>query len=442
MSTTTRTNSRGHSGHTTKGNTKDVKVARIGKVTIYKRGLSFRLYFRENLQTQRQKVVGNLAVARATAAKVSAALDEERPSPLGFNHTSPSQCVQGYLEYAEYVLGLAWRTIDRHRAALDRCKDFCQQTEIARIDAIDEVTVEDFVRWLRGQTRARNGMAVGKRNPYQVGGIKFILSTCRTAYNWASRRRMMPPYSENPFGEFSIDRLKDRNGNDEGQRVFTAEQEKAFLDACSDWQRSIFEPLIIYGMRVGELTHLLIENVDFKSDTIEICSKPEIFWRVKTSRRRKLPMTASIRALFKGLIDARKAGFVLLNESFQNGQKKPAAHFVNDRELRKHVEQLHTDLASKNPPISNRAKRQGVISFCRTMGQLPHLGRGPKTHTRDRLSAVHPCPRPTAPVHHSGPGTGRQLARRPADRRPRHAEHDQALHPLGNGRDATSGRPF
>ena len=37
----------GHTGRTTAGNTRDVKVERIGKVTIYKRGRVYYLYFRQ-----------------------------------------------------------------------------------------------------------------------------------------------------------------------------------------------------------------------------------------------------------------------------------------------------------------------------------------------------------------------------------------------------------
>jgi hypothetical protein len=73
----------GHSGRTDAGNTRDAKVERIGPVTIYKRGLSYHLYYRENGATQRSKVDGNLAVARATASKVASALADARPSPIG-----------------------------------------------------------------------------------------------------------------------------------------------------------------------------------------------------------------------------------------------------------------------------------------------------------------------------------------------------------------------
>jgi hypothetical protein len=40
----------------------------------------------------------------------------------------------------------------------------------------------------------------------------------------------------------------------------------------------------IYGLRVGELTHLLVADVDFEHDSLAICLKPWLFWSVKTGR--------------------------------------------------------------------------------------------------------------------------------------------------------------
>jgi hypothetical protein len=42
-----------------------VKIERIGKITIYKHGDTYYLYYRQGGVTQRRKVDGNLAVARA-----------------------------------------------------------------------------------------------------------------------------------------------------------------------------------------------------------------------------------------------------------------------------------------------------------------------------------------------------------------------------------------
>ena len=81
--------------------------------------------------------------------------------------------------------------------------------------------------------------AKGKTRLLQVGGEKFILSTCRTAFSWAAGHRMLPPFAQNPFTLFPIEKLKDPTEN-EKKKLFSAEQEKAFFAACNSWQRAIF----------------------------------------------------------------------------------------------------------------------------------------------------------------------------------------------------------
>ena len=365
---------RGHTGQTDAGNTRDVKVDRIGRVTIYQRGKSYYLYYREAGKTERRKIDGNLAVARATAGKVTAALEEQQPSPIGFRRTTPPEMVDEYLSYVQDVKRLALRTQDRYRAALDRFLDFCNATDCKCIDRWDENTIDDFVRWLRGQTRARNGAEQGRKERYKVGGVRFILSTCRTAFGWAGRRRMLPPFADNPFSRYAIDSLSDRDESDEGaeqERVFSAEQEREFFEACNEWQKGIFRTLATYGMRVGELVHLLVEDVDFAAGEIRIRSKPELFWRIKTARRRQLPLTEGLRKSLKLLVGKRKAGFVFMNQDFFEGTTKLAKRFDSPTAFRRHVEQIVETVAAENPVATDREKRRAVVAFCRSMGQIP-----------------------------------------------------------------------
>ena len=219
----------GHTGQTSSGNVKDVKVDRIGPVTIYKHGLSYFLYFREAGKSCRRKVDGNLAVARVTATQVAAALAQNRPAPFGHERTAPDQMVGEYLRTITEVRKLAIRTQDRYRAALERFVEYCRDAGIVTLDSVTEATVEDFVRWLRGQTRTRNGARKGKREVYRTGGIRFILSTCCTAFNWAGRRRMLPPYADNPFARFPIEQLRDRDEADTQARSLHPGARKGFL---------------------------------------------------------------------------------------------------------------------------------------------------------------------------------------------------------------------
>ena len=73
--------------------------------------------------------------------------------------------------------------------------------------------------------------------------------------------------------------------------AFTVEQEQAFFKACDDWQFPIFFTLAFTGLRVGELTHLLIDNdVDLAHDIVRVRNKPRVGWQVKTRNVRDIPL--------------------------------------------------------------------------------------------------------------------------------------------------------
>jgi hypothetical protein len=60
---------KGHTGQTESG-PRDLKVERIGRVTIYKRGKSYAVYYREKGRSVRRRVEGNLNSARQMASNV------------------------------------------------------------------------------------------------------------------------------------------------------------------------------------------------------------------------------------------------------------------------------------------------------------------------------------------------------------------------------------
>ncbi|MFO0837420.1 MAG: hypothetical protein U1D55_02765 [Phycisphaerae bacterium] len=102
----------------------------------------------------------------------------------------PGDLVREYLDSTAHVQNLALRTRERYRAALTRFSEFCGERSVSTIDRFDVLEVERFVAWLRTCRRNRNGRPGGRRGAYKVGGIEFILSTCRTAFN-----RMLPAFT-------------------------------------------------------------------------------------------------------------------------------------------------------------------------------------------------------------------------------------------------------
>lgn len=185
-----------HTGLTGSGSTKHVKADRIGRVSIYRRGRTYYLYYREHGKSHRRNIDGNLATARATASKVNASLEEGSPSPFGYTSIAVEELIAHFLSYCEDVKRLAFRTLDRYRAALGHFERFTQtRTTGLTADRVDERTIDDFIKWLRKESRARNGGTKGNQDRYTNSGIKFILSVCRTAFGWAGKRRYLAPYS-------------------------------------------------------------------------------------------------------------------------------------------------------------------------------------------------------------------------------------------------------
>lgn len=360
----------GHTGRTRKGHTRDVKVERVGPVTIYKRGHTYTLYYRESGATHRRKVDGNLAAARATAHKVGEALAQNRTSPLTFNRTPPGAMATGYLDAVAGVQRLALRTQDRYKAALDRFLDYCRDANVTAVDAVGLAEVEDFVKWLRGQKRSRNGGKSRSRDFYTIGGIKFILSTCRTAFNWAGRRRMLPPYHDNPFSLFPIDKLKDPAEERRAGKVFSTEQERAFFAACGENERPLFTVLAAYGLRLGELTHLLVEDVDLANGVFRVRSKPFLMWSVKTGRERELPLIPATRPLFERAIGTRKAGFVFLN-TISKSVIGSWVSFPGPDDFRRAAAQAVEELLGASPGASERDRKRTLVAFGRRAGQIP-----------------------------------------------------------------------
>ena len=358
-----------HTGLTESGSSKHVRVDRIGRVSVYRRGRTYYLYYRERGKSLRRNIDGNLATARATASRVNTSLEEGSPSPFGYKSIAVEELIAQFLSHCEEVKGLALRTLDRYRAALEHFERFTRaRSSGLTADRVDETTVDDFVKWLRKQSRARNGARSGDQDRYTDSGIKFILSVCRTAFGWASKRRYLAPYSDNPFTTISIEKTFKKEPPE--TRIFTPEEERAFFEACDDWQRPIFMILALYGLRVGELTHLRISDVQFEEGTFVIRSKPEMFWAVKTQRERTLPILPELVELFESLVAGRGEGFLLVSREFCNGSKRPRERFSSAREfsvrLQELAEQARTDGAD-----GDRAVKREITAFLRAMGQIP-----------------------------------------------------------------------
>ena len=195
---------------------------------------------------------------------------------------------------------------------------------------------DQFAAYLRAVEVAPNGHPRAVRRKLRDKGVRFILETCRGMYAFAAQRRHLPPYAGNPFAQLRLDRLRVEDAKT--IFVFDANTELAFLQACDAWAFPIHFTLAKTGLRVGELTHLLMEDLDLAGGWLFVRNKGDLGWRVKTGAERAVPLLQEVAAVLRRAIGARPAGPVFLRPRFQintpilTGDRRTLARVLSDRQ--------------------------------------------------------------------------------------------------------------
>lgn len=176
-------------------------------------------------------------------------------------------------------------TVSRYRTATQHLEDFVRSSSTPAL--AHEIRVESFAAHLRRIEVAPNGHSRTARRPLRDKGIQFILETCRAMYSFARKQRHLPPYAGNSFAELPLDRFRIQDAKP--IFVFDQNAELAFFRAAGNWAFPLHFILAKTGLRVGEATHLLIEDLDFDERWLYVRNKPALGWRVKTGQERSVP---------------------------------------------------------------------------------------------------------------------------------------------------------
>jgi integrase len=296
---------------------------RVGKVSGYLHHGAWWLYYRDSGGQIRRKVSVVRDAAEQLAAQVNAQLAMGSPTLLSFSPIDVAVLREQFLDYHENVVKSSLGTVCRYRAATQHLQNYV--LEQSRPPRAHEVKPAAFAAYLRRIDVASNGHKHTAKRRLRDKGVQFILETCRAMYNLALKRRHLPPYVGNPFLELPLDRLKIEDAKP--IFVFDAATELAFFKAASDWAFAIHFTLAKTGLRIGELAHLLIEEVDLQNGWLHVRNKVELGWRVKTGSERAVPVVPELVAVLRSVIGQRRAGPVFIRERLSG--KDPA--LVADR---------------------------------------------------------------------------------------------------------------
>jgi len=283
---------------------------RIGKVSVYLHHGAWWLYYRENGRPIRSKVSHRQDEAKRLAAQINAQVTNGSPSLLSFEPISVQELRQQFLDYHEHVLNSSLGTVHRYRAATQHLENYV--TQLAKKPRLHEVRPDAFAVYLRKLEVAPNGHKHSAKRKLRDKGVQYILETCRSMYNYALKRRHLPPYVSNPFSELPLDRFKIEDAKP--IFVFNEPTELAFFKVASDWTFPIHFTLAKTGLRVGELIHLLIEEVDLDNGWLHVRNKTELGWRIKTGQERSVPLLPEVVSVLRIVIGTRTAGPVFIRK--------------------------------------------------------------------------------------------------------------------------------
>jgi integrase len=271
--------------------------------------------------------------AKRAAVQINAQLATAAPTLFAFEPIEIPELQQSFLDHHEHVLRSSLATITRYRTATQHLVNFSQQGQ--RRLLAHELDFDAFVRYLRSLRVGANGHVHTRRRPLRDKGVRYILETCRSMYGYAARKRHLPPYGDNPFE--GIGRKRFRIEDAKRIFVFDRQTELKFFQEADPWAFPVFLTLAKTGLRVGEVVHLLVEDVDLDGGWLQIRNKVELGWRIKTGQERSIPLVEELALVLRRVIGTRQVGPVFRRARFAPESSIVAA--ANFDELAAEVQQ-------------------------------------------------------------------------------------------------------
>ena len=197
-------------------------------------------------------------------------------------------------------------------------------------------------------------------------GLKFVLECCRSLFNFARKRRHLPPYAENPFQILEIDRIPVEQAR--VIELFSAEQERAFFKACDHWQFPLFLTLILTGLRPGELCHLILpDDLNLDAGVLRIRNKPRLGWQVKTRNEREIPLVPVLVDVLRRHLGTRQHGPLFRRRRY-TGVDGPSSTMAElEKELANRIESLES---AKGQRLDRKARLGVARGLWRNIGAV------------------------------------------------------------------------
>ncbi|MBW3597266.1 MAG: hypothetical protein KY475_08330 [Planctomycetes bacterium] len=276
------------------------------RVRMYQRGDHFWLQWWDphEKKTLSQRVDGDLIDAIAVARLIEERLNQLRFSghhPGKYNHAELVQKYSADLERRADAGEIDFRTVQRYRAAMQHYLAFAEQPAVAKaypqVARVDRDFQLRFAAFLSSRMVLPNGRT--NSHPRPMKAQKFVMDVVRGMFAWAAdpaRGNLLPGAFRNPFvGCFR--RTETLAGDPITEPDVTGTMAVELLLACDLFQLGIFAPLLLYGLRPGELGWIFWENVE--EGWLKVACNQDLGYATKGRRDKRFPVLACLEGLWR-----------------------------------------------------------------------------------------------------------------------------------------------
>ncbi len=304
-------------------------IVRPTKVRVYRRRNHFILQWWDpgEKRTQNVRVEGDLVTAIVQAREIDERLMHFNAASTTQRQVRHEQLVSGFVDYLRQRANageIDVATAYRYESALRHYLDFAQQpglTAAQRYAAgIDREFQLQLASYLNNLRIAPNGRASATIRPMK--GQAFVLDVVRSMLEWAAdpeRGNLLPEGFRNPFNQRA--RNTQRVARDPLKPPdITTKMATELVQAADRFQLTLFVPLLLYGLRPGELGWLFAEQI--QAGWLSVQNILELDYTTKGRRDKRFPLVPCLAKLWN--VGSRAGtGLIYSHRAAAEGQCKP-----------------------------------------------------------------------------------------------------------------------
>lgn len=200
--------------------------------------------------------------------------------------TEASDLSDRYIDYLRSNKGLGSRTLRAYRVDVLQCLEWCGVNDLSDLNSVSTSVLRQWMYWLN-KNHARSSLArkvvavrgffawtthVGliSSNPAQILNTPKIVNELPTVLDEAQAEKLLD-CAEDRSEDYAVDKSPETDHQENTPLKSQIKTKQEYAIALRN--AAILELLYATGMRVGELTGLNVQDMDFENHTVKVTGK-------------------------------------------------------------------------------------------------------------------------------------------------------------------------